>query len=66
MRFIAAVLPSEGARKLVRGGSWDENRENLRSSFHNVKLPDSGDGVYSSIGFRCVYDKQMYVIKREK
>lgn len=51
------ALPANGVRKLVRGGSWDENRENLRSSFRNVKLPDSGDGVYGSIGFRCVYDK---------
>jgi len=51
------AFPKDGARKLVRGGSWDENRENLRSSFRNVKLPDSGQGVYGSIGFRCVYDK---------
>lgn len=51
------ALPADGVRKLVRGGSWDENRENLRSSFRNVKLPDSADGVYGSIGFRCVYDK---------
>lgn len=51
------ALPINGARKLVRGGSWDENKENLRSSFRNVKLPDSGDGVYGSIGFRCVYEK---------
>ena len=51
------ALPMQGVRKLVRGGSWDENRENLRSSFRNVKQPDSGDGVYGSIGFRCVYDK---------
>ena len=50
-------LPGQGVRKLVRGGSWDENRENLRSSFRNVKLPDSGNNVYGSIGFRCVYDK---------
>jgi len=48
--------PDNGVRKLVRGGSWDENRENLRSSFRNVKLPDSGKSVYGSIGFRCVYD----------
>ena len=51
--------PENGVRKLVRGGSWDENRENLRSSFRNVKLPDSGKGVYGSIGFRCVYDKHV-------
>ncbi len=50
------ALPDKGVRKLVRGGSWDENRENLRSSFRNVKLPDSGQAVYGSIGFRCVYD----------
>ncbi|HID48504.1 MAG TPA: formylglycine-generating enzyme family protein, partial [Chromatiales bacterium] len=47
--------PTEGQRKVVRGGSWDENRPNLRSSFRNVKPPVSGDAVYGSIGFRCVY-----------
>lgn len=49
--------PGKGVRKLVRGGSWDENRQNLRSSFRNVKLPDSRKSVYGSIGFRCVYAK---------
>lgn len=48
--------PGEGKQKIVRGGSWDENRANLRSSFRNVKPPQSGDAVYGSIGFRCVYD----------
>ncbi|GAB2197536.1 formylglycine-generating enzyme family protein [Sessilibacter sp. MAH4] len=48
--------PANGARKVVRGGSWDENKNNLRSSFRNVKLPDSGKTVYGSIGFRCAYD----------
>jgi len=47
--------PDSGKRKLIRGGSWDENRPNLRSSFRNVKDPVSGDVVYGSIGFRCVY-----------
>ncbi len=47
--------PATGKRKLVHGGSWDENRANLRSSFRNVKEPVSGDAVYGSIGFRCVY-----------
>lgn len=51
------ALPNKGVRKLVRGGSWDENRQNLRSSFRNVKLPESGKSVYGSIGFRCVYEK---------
>lgn len=49
--------PGTGQRKLVHGGSWDENRDNLRSSFRNVKELVSGKGVYGSIGFRCVYVK---------
>lgn len=49
--------PINGQQKLVRGGSWDENKNNLRSSFRNVKPPQSGKAVYGSIGFRCAYDK---------
>lgn len=49
--------PETGRQKLVRGGSWDENRANLRSSFRNVKPPVSGRAVYGSIGFRCAYDR---------
>ncbi len=45
--------PADGRQKLVRGGSWDENRPNLRSSFRNVKPPVSGRSIYGSIGFRC-------------
>jgi len=45
--------PDSGMRRLVRGGSWDENRSNLRSSYRNVKGPVSGRAVYGSIGFRC-------------
>lgn len=48
--------PTTGRQKLVRGGSWDENRANLRSSFRNVKPPESGKSVYGSIGIRCAYD----------
>lgn len=48
--------PASGQRRVVRGGSWDENRPNLRSSFRNVKPPESGDSVYGSIGFRCAYE----------
>ncbi len=48
--------PITGRRKVVRGGSWDENKANLRSSFRNVKSPVSGKSVYGSIGFRCAYD----------
>ena len=49
--------PEDGRQRLVRGGSWDENRPNLRSSFRNVKPPISGRSIYGSIGFRCAYDQ---------
>ena len=48
--------PDQGRQKVVRGGSWDENVNNLRSSFRNVKPPVSGRSIYGSIGFRCAYD----------
>lgn len=49
--------PAEGRQRVVRGGSWDENRLNLRSSFRNVKPPQQGDSIYDgTIGFRCVAD----------
>jgi len=43
----------EGKQRVIKGGSWDENIPNLRSSFRNVKPPVSGDDVYGSVGFRC-------------
>lgn len=48
--------PTEGRQRIVRGGSWDENIPNLRSSFRNVKPPVSGRAIYGSIGFRCAYE----------
>ncbi len=48
--------PENGRQRVVRGGSWDENRANLRSSFRNVKPPVSGRSIYGSIGFRCAWD----------
>ncbi|MGH1431160.1 MAG: formylglycine-generating enzyme family protein [Neptuniibacter sp.] len=48
--------PNQGRQRVVRGGSWDENVNNLRSSFRNVKPPMSGRSIYGSIGFRCAYD----------
>ncbi|MCB1876873.1 MAG: formylglycine-generating enzyme family protein [Chromatiales bacterium] len=48
--------PPRGQRRVVRGGSWDENRPNLRSSFRNTKWPEQGEGIYGSIGFRCAAD----------
>lgn len=45
--------PSKSRQRVVRGGSWDENTDNLRSSYRNVKPPVSGRTIYGSIGFRC-------------
>ena len=45
--------PASGKQRVVRGGSWDEDPPNLRSSFRNVKPPVSGNSIYGSIGFRC-------------
>ena len=50
--------PAMGKRRVVRGGSWDEIRNNLRSSYRNAKAPDQGNNIYGSIGFRCAADLQ--------
>lgn len=47
--------PVDSRQKVVRGGSWDESPNNLRSSFRNIKPPEQDDGIYGSIGFRCAY-----------
>lgn len=47
--------PGAGRQKVVRGGSWDETQDHLRSSFRNTKPPEQGRGIYGSIGFRCAY-----------
>ncbi len=49
--------PAKGKQRIVRGGSWDENKKNLRSSYRNVKPPVSGKSIYGSIGFRCAISK---------
>jgi len=49
--------PETGKKRVARGGSWDENKPNLRSSFRNLKFPEQGGSIYGSIGFRCAYDK---------
>lgn len=48
--------PKNGRQKGARGGSWDENKPNLRSSFRNVKPPEQAGSIYGSIGFRCAAD----------
>ncbi len=48
--------PVTSKQRVARGGSWDENRANLRSSFRNVKPPKQGKSIYGSIGFRCAAD----------
>lgn len=48
--------PERGRQRVARGGSWDENRPNLRSSFRNAKPPEQGRAIYGSIGFRCAQD----------
>ncbi len=48
--------PPAGRQRVVRGGSWDEDPPNLRSSFRNVKPPRQDGAIYGSIGFRCAYD----------
>lgn len=45
--------PESGRQRVVRGGSWDENRPKLRSSFRNVKPPEQAGSIYGSVGFRC-------------
>ena len=47
---------TRGKKRMVRGGSWDENRPNLRSSYRNLKAPFAGRAIYGSLGFRCAYD----------
>lgn len=48
--------PGPSPQRVVRGGSWDEDRMNLRSSFRNTKPPAQNGAIYGSIGFRCAYD----------
>jgi iron(II)-dependent oxidoreductase len=45
--------PTASPQQVLRGGSWDENTDNLRSSFRNTKPPRQDGAIYGSIGFRC-------------
>ncbi|MFN0101134.1 MAG: SUMF1/EgtB/PvdO family nonheme iron enzyme [Bryobacteraceae bacterium] len=38
---------------MVRGGSWNNNQENVRASFRNRNEPGNRN---NNIGFRCVRD----------
>ncbi|HWZ45870.1 MAG TPA: SUMF1/EgtB/PvdO family nonheme iron enzyme [Candidatus Saccharimonadales bacterium] len=47
--------PASGKYRVVRGGSWIDGSEVLRSSFRYSFVPDYGVGV----GFRCVWEVGM-------
>ncbi len=45
--------PSDGTRKVLRGGSYDYVWSSLRTSFRYADLPQNYDNGY---GFRCAKD----------
>jgi len=42
-------LPSSGTVRVLRGGSWNNNDNNLRASNRNNNTPDN---INNNIGFR--------------
>lgn len=48
--------PSNGQRKVIRGGAWDESQRALRNASRYAKPPRSGRSVWGSNGFRCAKD----------
>ncbi len=48
--------PAKGKKYVLRGGSWNSNSENLRSSFRSGEDPGFQDACFArdDIGFRCV------------
>jgi formylglycine-generating enzyme required for sulfatase activity len=48
---VNPVGPASGSRRVVRGGSFDDSPENLRSAFRDFVLPGYRVG---NVGFRCV------------
>ena len=48
--------PSKGKKYVLRGGSWNTNAENIRSSFRVGEDPGFQDACFArdDIGFRCV------------
>ena len=39
-----------GVRRVVRGGSWNDNARNVRAAYRNHKQPDERN---NNLGFRC-------------
>lgn len=46
--------PAEGAKRVARGGSWDDKVGNLRNSFRDARIPTQRGG---SLGFRCARNR---------
>jgi formylglycine-generating enzyme required for sulfatase activity len=40
----------DGANRVVRGGSWNNNARNVRSAYRNRNEPGNRD---NNLGFRC-------------
>lgn len=54
--YPGGALPGQapGEMKVIRGGSWRENRDKVTTAFRKG-LPPRG-GEYDNVGFRCVRD----------
>ena len=49
MRYAEAGLDPETTNRVLRGGSWNNNTNNVRSSIRNNNTPDNTN---NNIGFR--------------
>ncbi|MCG6943541.1 MAG: SUMF1/EgtB/PvdO family nonheme iron enzyme [Thiohalocapsa sp.] len=41
---------ANGADRVIRGGSWNDNAQNCRSAYRNTRQPDNRN---NNLGFRC-------------
>jgi formylglycine-generating enzyme required for sulfatase activity len=42
-------------QKVIRGGSWSEDRQKATATFR-LGLPARGGSIYGNLGFRCASD----------